>query len=429
MNIAVIGSSAAANSALEAFRAIDQKSPVVLISREKHPPYSRVLLPYFLQGKIECDQLFYRPADFFDRLKVKTRLGRSVVKIDLPLKSLSLDNGEQIPFDKLLIASGSSPVKPPIPGIRDEEIGHLWTIEDAVRVDPQLQENKHLTIIGGGNIALMLAWVAFQRKMKVTVIEWLPQVLPQILDRTAAERLEAEIRRTGTRVLTGTAIKKIEKQPQGHYLVFPADQEPLRADRIIIAAGVRPNTGFVDPDRIETDIGILVNDRMETSVSDIYAAGDVAQGPLAFGGPCGVQALWTTAVEHGRIAGANMAGRKMSYPGSLGGSVSEFFHMTVASLGLCRETPDVIGRESIDSKRGFYGKFFWRKDGPVGGWMLGSPEDVSAFGILRARILKTLGRPEGERAVPSRFALGGDFASDLYYNFLAKIPERAVPPK
>lgn len=272
----------------------------------------------------------------------------------------------------------------------------------------------------------MLAWVAFQRKMKVTVIEVLTQVLPQILDKKAAELLEAEIRRTGTRVLTGTAIKKIEKHPKGHYLVYPANQRSFRADMIIVAAGVRPNAAFVDTDRIDTDMGILVNDKMQTSVSDIYAAGDVAQGPQAYGRQRCVHALWTTAVEHGKIAGANMAGKGMVYQGSLGCGVSEFFQMTVASIGVCQESPDVVGRESFDAKRRFYMKLFWRKDAPVGGLMLGSPEDVASFGILRAHMLKKKAMPNWGIATISALRPRGNFTSDLYYNNLTRAQEMVI---
>ena len=388
MKIAVIGNSAAAISAIETFRKYDQKSDIVLISREKHHPYSRVLLPYLLLGQIDHHGLFYRPASFYDQMNVKAFLGRSVVKIDTQGKKLYLDDDSKVPFDKLLISSGSSPVKPSIPGLDDERIGYLWTIEDAVRINQHIKEKKHLLIIGGGNISLMLAWVAFQRKMKVTVVELLDQVMPQILDKKAAEMLEGEISKTGTRVLTGTVIEKIEKSPKGYYLVFPANLSSFRADLIIVAAGVKSNIGFVNKDHIDMDKGILVNDKMQTSIPDIYAAGDVAQGLTAWGDPPSIHALWTTAVEHGRVAGANMAEKDVHYQGSLGSSVSEFFHMTVASIGKLQESSSVVGKEYFSSKRKLYIKLFLEDDIPVGGIMIGSPEDISTFGILKTYILK-----------------------------------------
>jgi len=214
MKIAVIGNSAASISGIEAFRKYDQKSTIVLISREGHLPYSRVLLPYFLLGKIDLNQIYYRSARFYDQLNIETFLSHSVEEIDISHKTLYLDSGKKVPFDKLLISSGSSPVKPPIPGLDDKDIGHLWTIEDAVRIDRYFREKKHLLIIGGGFISLMVAWVALQRNTKVTIIELMPQVMPQILDKKAAELLETEISKTGTRVLTGTVIERIEKSPK-----------------------------------------------------------------------------------------------------------------------------------------------------------------------------------------------------------------------
>jgi NADPH-dependent 2,4-dienoyl-CoA reductase/sulfur reductase-like enzyme len=396
MKIAVIGNSAAAISGIETFRKYDQKSPIVLISREEHLPYSRVLLPYFLLGRIDLDQVSYRSADFYDHMHVEAFLGRSAVDIDIPRKRLYLDDGKRIPFDKLLISSGSSPVKPPIAGLSDLDIGHLWTLEDAARINQLFREKKRLLIVGGGFISLMVAWAALQRKMEVTVVELLPHVMPQILDQKAAELLEAEIRKTGTRLLTGTVIERIEKNPENQYRVYPANRVPFEVDMVIVAAGVRPNREFVDTNQIDTDTGILVNDRMQSSLPGIYAAGDVAQGPAACGGPHCIHALWTTAVEHGKIAGANMAGQDVLYQGSLNNNVSEFFHVTVASIGVLQESAHVRGREYFDSKRRLYLKLFLDGDVPVGGILLGSPEDVSSFGVLRSYILQKKALPDLE---------------------------------
>lgn len=401
MKIAVIGSSAASISGIEAFRKYDQKSTIILISREGHPPYSRVLLPYFILGKIDLNQIYYRSVRFYDQLDIETFLSHSVVYIDIPHKMLYLDSGEKVPFDKLLISSGSSPVKPPIPGLDDKDIGHLWTIEDALRIDRDFREKKHLLIIGGGFISLMLAWVALQRNMKVTVVELLPQVMPQILDKKTAELLETEIRKTGTRLLTGTVIEKIEKSPKGFYRVYPADQRSFNVDMVIVAAGVRPNVGFVDANLINMDRGILVSDKMQTSVPDIYAAGDVAQGPSAFGDPHIIHALWTTASEHGKIAGANMAGKAIHYQGSLNSNVSEFFHVTVASIGVLQQFAYVSAKEYLDSRRKVHIKLFLDGDTPVGGIMLGHPEDVSSFGVLRSHILRKKALPNLETLTAS----------------------------
>ncbi len=396
MKIAVIGNSAAAISGVEAFRKYDQKSAIAVISHEKYPSYSRVLLPYLLLKRTDLNQIPYRSARFYDQLNIKTFLGRSVVAMDIPKKSLCMDSGQEIPFDKLLISSGSSPVKPPVPGLDDEDIGHLWTIEDMVRIDRLFREKKHLLLVGGGVISLMLAWVALQRDIRVTIIELLPHIMPQILDRKAARLLEAEIRRTGTRVLTGTVIERIEKTPKGHYLVCPANQSSFHVDMVIVAAGVQPNVRFVDTNLIDTDRGILVNDKMETCIPDIYAAGDVAQGPSAFGDPHTTAALWTTAVEHGKIAGANMAGTEAHYQGSLSDQVSEFFHVTVASVGILRESAHVVAKVYFDSRRKLYMKLLWDGDVPVGGIMLGHPEDVSCFGVLRSHILRKKALPNVE---------------------------------
>jgi nitrite reductase (NADH) large subunit len=409
MRIAVIGNSAAAISGIEAFRRYDQKSSITLISRETHLPYSRVLLPYFLLGRIDRREIFYRSPCFYDEMNVEPLLGRSVVEMDTPGKTLHLDDGRMISFDRLLISSGSSPVKPRIPGLDHPEIGHLWTLEDAFRIDQHLGAKKRLLIIGAGFISLMLAWAALQREMKVTLVELLPHVMPQTLDKKAAGFLEAEIRKTGTRVLTSTSIEAIESRSKGQYIVYPSNHRSFKTDMVIVAAGVQPNVEFVDGDHLVTDTGILVNHRMETNVPDVYAAGDVAQGPTAHGNPHCIHALWTTAVQHGKVAGSNMAGRQVDYQGSLAENVSEFFHMTVASIGDLQESTIVTRKEYVDSERGLYVRVFLKGDIPVGGLMLGSPDDVASFGVLKSLILE-------QRALPDLETLTCDVAGRVWHS-------------
>jgi len=244
MRIAIIGNGAAAISGIEAFRKYDSKNPITLVSPEKSPPYSRVLLPYLLQGRIEHKDIYYRSPRLYDQLNIQTFLGHSVVEVDAIHKRLHLDSGERIPFDKLLIASGSSPVKPPIPGSNGSDIGHLWTIGDAIRIEKEFREKKRLLIIGGGFISLMLAWVAHERGIEVTIIELMPHVMPQTLDQKAAEILETEIQKTGTRLLTGTVVERIEMRPEGTYRICPAIQPSFPVDMVIVAAGARSTVCF-----------------------------------------------------------------------------------------------------------------------------------------------------------------------------------------
>jgi len=404
MRVVIIGGGAAAVSAIEAFRKHDRTSAILLVSSEKHPPYSRVLLPYLVLGRTDIQGLFYRSTRFYDRFNVRTLLGRSVVGTDLSQKRLYLDTGETIPFDRLLIASGSSPVKPTVRGLDSEEIGHFWTMEDALRVGRCFKGNRRLMIMGGGFISLMLAWVAVQRNLEVTITEIMDHVMPQSLDRTGAEMVETAMRREGVRVLTGTAVQRVEKRSRGQYRVYPADRRPFDVDMVVVAAGVRPNIAFLEIDSVRTDRGILVSDTMETSVPGIYAAGDVAQGPSVLGDRWATHALWTTAVEHGTIAGSNMAGREVHYRGSLSGNVSEFFHLTVASMGMVRKSPEIDEQAYLDREGGVYVKLLLHRRVPVGGVLIGRAEDVASFGILRSCILRKreIPRTEDLRVHPLR---------------------------
>lgn len=383
MQVTIVGNSAAALSALESFRERDQTASVTLISAEPGPAYSRVLLPYYLRRRLSYNGVFIRQMSDYERLRTATEFGVRVVRVDPAMRELELADGRHLGFDRLLLATGSSPARPPIPGLDGPGIHTLWTLDDATRLDPLFREGAHVMVLGSGFVALQAAWAARQRGLQVTVVELLDQILPRVLDAAAARILHEQLLAFGVDVRTGTRTDDLETDHDGRVRVSIGGTGAFVVDAVIVATGARPNDGLL-PECLEPgEPGIPVADTMETGVDGVFAAGDVTRGPTAAGGPREIHALWPTAVEQGRVAGANLAGARLSYAGSLSMNVTEMFGLTVASLGRFVEDAGDDVFESRDLAGIRYLKLVSRAGVPVGAVALGEPEGAALLGRLR----------------------------------------------
>jgi nitrite reductase (NADH) large subunit len=383
MHLAIVGNSAAALSALESFRERDQTSPVTLVCDEAGPAYSRVLLPYYLRRKVSYDGLFIRQMDDYARQRAATVFGVRVERVDAEARRLELADGRRLGFDQLLLATGSSPERPSIPGLAGPGVHHLWNLDDAARLDPLFREGARVMVLGSGFVALQAAWAARQRGLQVTVLELLDQILPRVLDGPAARIIHEQIVAHGVGLHTGTRTDGLETDRRGEVHVAAGGLSPFSVDAVIVATGARPNDGLL-PECLERgEPGIPVAATMETLVDGVFAAGDVTRGPTAAGGPREIHALWPTAVEQGRVAGANLAGAGLTYSGSLSMNVTEMFGLTVASLGRFVETEldDVFESRDLAGIR--YLKLVSRAGVPVGAISLGEPEGAALLGRLR----------------------------------------------
>lgn len=383
MKTVIIGNSAAGWNALESFRKYDGASKVTIISHEPGPAYSRVLLPYYLRGKIPFENLFIHSWNYYQDLKAETVFGKRVTGLDDRGKVLTLCDGGKIPFDRLLIATGANPVKPPIKNLHGPGIYHMWTLEDARHIEPYFRPGKRLLVLGSGFVSLQAAWSAVERGLKVTVFELAPRIMPQVLDEKAAALLHAKILEQGVDLHVGMSTEKVERNQDGSITVYGKGQDPISVDLIIVGTGVRPNTAFLKDSRISTDRGILVDDRMETNVPGIYAAGDVVQGPTCFGECYINHALWPTGVEQGKVAGANMAGRDIRYQGSLNMNVTQMFGVTVASMGKFQCDNRYQEKIWYQADQGKYHKIVFDEEIPVGGIVVGNSEQAALLGLLR----------------------------------------------
>ena len=376
MRAVIIGNSAASLAAAESFRRHDPVSELTLVASEPGPAYSRVLLPYYLRGSLPREKLFIRDWAYYERLRVRTRFGLAVTHLDDRRQTLLVEGGEELPWDRLLVATGALPVLPRFAGLPDPRIHTLWTLQDADRLLPELLPGCRAVFLGAGFVSLQAAWAACAHGLEVTVLEALPRVLPKVLDERGSALLEQGMRGHGVDVRCAVRIERVDD---------------IDADLVVVAAGARPDLFFLEGTSVAVasgGAGILVDDRMRTSAPGIYAAGDAALGPSVFGEAHVAHALWPTAVEQGRVAGANLAGRERVYSGSLNMNVAELFGLTVASMGRFQESGDPAEETIVENGPGSarYVKVLYRGGVPEGGLVLGSPEDLGVLSALRPRI-------------------------------------------
>lgn len=331
MRLVILGNGPAAVAAAEAARSLDERCEITLISRESVPFYSPCPLAEYLEGSIPRSLLFLRDEDSYRRQRLTTVFGRAAAGIDAEARRVRLEDGT-LEYDRLLIATGSRAVMPPIPGLAETPgVFSFKTLGDADRILARLPGARRAAVIGSGFIGLEAAQALSRRGLKVTVIEALPQILPQMLDTELAGRVEERLREHGVEVLTGSPASAVLGGAGGVAAVAAGGAE-VPCDLVVCAAGVRPDLSLVAGSGLATAAGILVDDRMATSAEGIFAAGDVAEGPDVFGRRR-VLPNWPNAVTCGRIAAFNMLGLERHHRGLEAINVVRIFGAPVGSFG------------------------------------------------------------------------------------------------
>ena len=371
----IIGGGPAATNAAETIRLFDSKSTITLICDE--PAHSRMALPYWLAGNIPPEHTHTGNDAYFQKLSVDARIGTCVNKVDAKNNSLALSDGSTLDFDNLLIATGSSPLDPPIPGTDLPGVQPLWSLahtQSALDAANGIDKPR-IVLVGAGFIGFIVLNAMFKRGWQLAVVERERQVLPRMLDNGAAEILETWLANQGVAVHSGTSVSKIKQGDGNTKIVHLENGKKLDADIVIIATGIKTNLDLIDGSGIDTDQGILVNDQMQSNLSHVFAAGDVAQGPVLFSDKPEIHAIQPTAVDHGRVAGANMAGREVHYPGSLSMNITDVCGLQTASFGAWNDSS--AEAMTISNAPGFvYRKLLWRGEQMVGAIFAGRANDM-----------------------------------------------------
>lgn len=383
----IIGNSAAGLSALEALRKRDSLSKVTLIDREPYPAYSRVITPYFIMGGIKGEEgLFLRDRGYYQRMDIKTRFGIEVLAIDTRLREVLLEGEKKEAFDHLLIATGSSPIRPRIRGLKNNEVGVLRNLDHARQLKELKPKVSKVLFFGGGLVSLQTLQALYKKGGHYTIVAKSNHLLSQTLDQEASAFVEQHLERMGVRILKGKDLVQVKKKRATKIAILD-DGEEVEVDFVFAGKGVQPNIGFLKGSGIKLRRGVLVNPQLETNIEGIYAAGDVAEAPDFFSEEKVNYGLWPSAVEQGEIAGKNMAGVKEVYPGNLKMNVTRVFAMPIVSIGDIGSKRVVEVLVKKDEERKVYRKICLDGQGVIiGAILINQVEDLGVLhGLIQER--------------------------------------------
>jgi NAD(P)H-nitrite reductase large subunit len=334
MNILIIGNSAAGVSAVEAIRKYDHTSTIVQLSDEQQPLYSRCLLSYYLSNTISKVGLQFRDEDYHQRMRVQLHIGIRAVGIDTNRQQVTCNDGTIYPFDKLLIATGSSAKLPDSIPKGIDGVCVLRTIIDADIIKKKIGQVRSAVVLGGGLIGMKAACALHDCGLKTKVIVRSNRVLSQMIDSEASQILINQLKNNGIEVLTQTDIAEIQSIGNQLKAVKTEQGEIIPCELLIVAKGVQPNTEIIQDTDIEKRWGIETNPCMQTNYENIFAAGDVAEAFDIATEEYTINALWTSAVQQGCIAGLNMIGKTTAYNGSVGMNSLNISNIPLISYGI-----------------------------------------------------------------------------------------------
>ena len=335
----MIGNSTAAVGAIEAIRSIDASASIGVVSAETEHTYSRPLITYFLCGKVTEDNVYYRPADFYEKMGVECMLGAQVETVSTRDKRVTLATGEQIGYGSLLLAAGGAPIAPPIPGIDRPGVFFMNSMADARRAKGWLAHGQRSVVIGGGLTGLKTAEALRQMGQEVTVVELADRLLAMALDQTASEMVRQAFVENGVDVLTEVQVTSFDSYEGSNDLWAAAlnTGESIACDSAFVTIGIRPRIDIVSGSEIRTAKGVLVDRHMRTNIDSVYAAGDLAEAYDPLMCQNRVVPILPNAYIGGRIAGLNMCGREADYNVGMSVNSVSFFGRPVMSAGFAAQ--------------------------------------------------------------------------------------------
>ncbi|MDX2259379.1 MAG: FAD-dependent oxidoreductase [Hyphomicrobiaceae bacterium] len=385
MNYVILGAGPAGVTAAETLRGIDRDASITLIGGEPEPqPYSRMAIPYFIYGKVDEGGTYLRQQPgHYDRLGIRYVTGRCG-GIDSQSRRLHLSNGDSLPYDRLLLATGASPIIPPLPGSHLPGVHTCWTLNDAREILKLADKGAPVVLVGAGFIGSIILEALYLRGCDITVVELAPRMVARMMDETAGGMLGRWCETKGVKVHTNTRVTGISEGTGGHRLsVSLSSGGSVPAALVVLAVGVRSNTGFLVGSGVKVKTGIVVDDHLETSASGIYAAGDCCEGIDLSTGKPDMLAIQPVAVEHGRIAALNMAGRRHRHRGSLNMNVLDTMGLISSSFGLWQGAQVGQTAKLVDEDTFKYLKLEFESDRLVGAQCVGLTDHV---GMLRGLI-------------------------------------------
>ena len=355
----IVGNGTAAVGCIEGIRALDAEGEITVVSGEDRPVYGRPLISYYLMGKTDLAKMNYRPADFYEKNGCRVLYGRRAVALDPNKKTVTLDGGDALPYDALLIATGSRPFVPPFEGLDTVEKKYSFmTLDDALALEGALDGKARVLIVGAGLIGLKCAEGIKDRVGQITVCDLADRVLSSILDADCAAVVQKHLEESGIDFLLGDTAVKFDRN-----VATMKSGKTVDFDVLVLAVGVRANTDLIKDAGGSVNRGIVVDQRCATDLPSVFAAGDCAEGYDSSTGGNRVLAILPNAYMQGFTAGVNMAGGEAVFDKAIPMNSIGFFGLHVMTAG-------AYDGEMTEEKSDAGIKRFFTKDGLLRGYIL-----------------------------------------------------------
>ena len=387
MNYVIIGTGPAGVTAAEELRRHDPSSEITLIGHEPEPPYSRMAIPYLIKKQIDESGTHIRQSESHFEDHKLTLVQATVNHIDPASKAISFTNGESLNYDKLLIASGGTPLSPPIEGIDLPGVYPCWTLDNARHIIERAVPGSNVVLIGAGFISTTIVEALVNCGSTLSIVEMEDRIIPRMMDIKGGDIIRQWCEQKGVTILTSARVTSIEQKGEQLSVSF-SNRDSIEADLVISATGVKPGIDFLEGSAIETDQGILVDEFLNSSDPNIYAAGDVAQAPDLLSDEKTVMAIQPVAAEHGRLAGINMAkGNTLEWRGSINMNVLDMLGLVSCSFGLWEGIEGGDSAEMHNPGQNKYIQLQFDGDRLIGASSVGYTDHIGVFqGMIQGKV-------------------------------------------
>jgi NADPH-dependent 2,4-dienoyl-CoA reductase/sulfur reductase-like enzyme len=386
MKHVILGAGPAGVIAAETIRKHAPDDDILIVGDEAEAPYSRMAIPYLLIGNIGEEGTHLRHGkDHFAKLGVVVKRGIRAKAVDTAARTVALDDGSTVRFDRLLIATGSSPASPPIPGIHAAGVHPCWTLQDARAIALLATKGARVLQMGAGFIGCIIMEALAARGVELTVVEMGDRMVPRMMGPTAGGMIKDWCEKKGVRVFTGTRVEAIE--PHAPLRVRLSNGQHLESDLVISATGVKPNIGFLEHSGITCLLGVLTDEHLQTNVPGVYAAGDCAEAFDKISGKTIVSAIQPNAAEQARVAALNMVGRPAELRGVTQINVLDTLGLISTSFGDWHGVPGGAHVELTDRDAGRHLSLQFDGDRLVGCNSIGWTDHVGAMrGLVEGQV-------------------------------------------
>ena len=379
MRVIIIGNGLAGTIAAKTIREQDKTAEIDVFADEKYHYYPRPNLIEFLAGNLPLERVFAFPEEWYSEQNVNVHLEKPGIRISSDSKEIEVADGKREKYDFLILANGSRAFVPPIKGAEKQGVFTLRTLDDAFELLGYLKDRRRVVVIGGGLLGLETARAIKSRGADVDIVEFFGHLLPRQLDEQGASLLKSQIEKMGIRVHLGLACEEVLGQESVTGLRFGRSLE-IQTDMALVAAGIRPNLQIAQEAGLETDRGLVVNDYLQTSHADIWAAGDVTQHAGQ------VYGIIPASFNQARIAALNVMGQRQKYGGTIPSNTLKVMGIDLTSVGMVDPEDESFEELRVENvERGTYKKIVVR-NGEISGLIcIGTKKGVNEISRLISR--------------------------------------------